>query len=205
MVMMTVKEIMSSPVNSIEFDKTAKEAAEYMSKTRRGFLVVTSKGRPVGVLSDSDMIKITAKDLKASAVKVKDIMSKPVVTVSPDDDVETALNKMKKSNIHRIPVLKGGKLVGIVSLTDLARKAPATKMATPQLQIKTPKTTTAESTTSELLELRLKMKEGTPEIREEFTSGICENCGNYSENLKLINDEWLCDDCKEDLEKESEE
>ena len=184
--MATVKEMMSSPVLSIDMDKTAKEAADYMSKNRRGFLVVTSRGKPVGVISESDLIRITAKDMKPSVVKIKDIMSKPVVTVSPSESVDTALNKMKKSNIHRLPVTDKGKIVGVISLTDIARKSKT-------------------QVSPDILELRRQMKEESPEIKEEFTSGICDNCENYSENLKHINDEWLCAECKEDLEREAEE
>src|SRR5438093_2538204 len=188
--MTLVKDIMSSPVYSIDVEKTAKDAAEIMAKTRRGFLIITSKGLPVGVISDSDLIKITAKDLKASTVNLNDVMSKPVITISPSEDIQAVVNKMKKSNIHRVPVMDKGKLVGVISLSDVARKVstrtvPSKTITAPAKAIDAkPK----EATPSELLELRLKMKEETPEIKEEFTSGICENCGIYSENLKNIND-----------------
>ncbi len=178
---LVVRDIMSSPVYSIDIEKTTKDAAEFMNKNRKGFLVITNKGKPAGVISDSDLIKVVARDLKGSLVKLKEAMSKPIVSVSPEDDIIEAVRKMKNSNVHRLPVLNGGKVVGIISLTDIARTTP--EMA-------------------ELLEYRLKMKEEPFEIKEEFTSGICENCGNFSDNLKNINDEWLCEDCKQELDQE---
>jgi formylmethanofuran dehydrogenase subunit E len=51
-----------------------------------------------------------------------------------------------------------------------------------------------------LLEYRLKMRERPFEIKEEFTSGICDSCGNYNDDLKNINDQWLCESCREEME-----
>jgi CBS domain-containing protein len=175
-----VKDVMSKPVITIEETKTAKDAGEIMKRTRKGCLIVTKKSKPVGIISDSDLIKkIVAKNIKASQVKLKDIMSKPLVTVGPEDDILVAVRKMKKNNIHRLPVVKKSKIVGLISLSDIAKTSPEML---------------------DLLEYRLKMKEMPFEIREEFTSGICDSCGNYSDDLKNINDKWLCETCREEAE-----
>ncbi len=175
-----VKDIMVSPVVTIEENKTAKEAGERMKKTRRGALIVTRKGKPIGIVTDSDLVrKVVARDLKASSIKVKDIMSKPLVTVRPKEDILEATRKMKKSNIKRLPVVEKGKLVGVISLTDIAKTSPEML---------------------DLLEYRIKMKETPFEIKEPKTAGLCENCGNYSENLTYVNDRWLCEECKDELE-----
>ena len=86
---------------------------------------------------------------------------------------------MKKSNIKRLPVVEKGKLVGVISLTDIAKTSPEML---------------------DLLEYRIKMKETPFEIKEPKTAGLCENCGNYSENLTYVNDRWLCEECKDELE-----
>ncbi len=177
---MLVKDIMSRPVVTIEEEKTAKNAGEIMRRTRKGCLVVTTKGKSIGILADSDLIKkVIAKNLKASEIKVKNIMTTPLVTVSPNDDILVAVRKMKKSNIHRLPVILDGKPVGVISLTDIARTSPEML---------------------DLLEYRLKMKETPFEIKEDRTSGICDSCGNYFTDLKNVNDQWLCEDCKEEME-----
>lgn len=175
-----VKDIMSKPVVTIDENKTAKDAGGLMKKTRRGCLIVTKNRRPIGIISDSDLIKrVVSTNKKASQIKLKNIMSKPLVIVKPDDDIIVAVRKMKKSNIHRLPVVIKGKIVGLLSLSDIARTSPEML---------------------DLLEYRLKMKEEPFEIREEFTSGVCESCGNYSEDLRKKLGSWACEDCREELE-----
>jgi CBS domain-containing protein len=175
-----VKDIMTKKVFVIDPNKTAKDAGILMKKIRRGCLVVTEDNRPIGIVTDSDLIrKIISNDLVASKIKVKDIMSKPLVTVEPDDDILVAVRKMRKSNIHRLPVISGEKLVGIISLRDIAVTSPEML---------------------DLLEYRLKMKEMPFEIKEEFTASTCDSCGNYSDRLKNVNGQWLCETCREELE-----
>lgn len=176
-----VKEIMSKPPITIDPNKSVRRAAILMKKNRKGFLVVTKKGKPVGVVSDSDLInKIIVKKKDAIKTKVKDIMGKPLITVSPGSDAMEAVEKMKKSNVHRLPVVRNGKVIGVLSLTDVAR-------ASPDMQY--------------LLEYRQKMKTSPIEIAEETTSGICDSCGNYSESLTRVSDgSWLCSHCQDEME-----
>jgi len=175
-----VKDVMSKPVVTIEESKTAKDAGEVMKKKRKGCLIITKNKKPIGLISDSDLIKrVIATNMKASQVKLSKIMSKPLVTVKPGDDILIAVRKMRKSNIHRLPVVENGKIVGLVSLSDIAKTSPEML---------------------DLLEYRLKMRETPFEIKEEFTSGICDSCGNYNEDLQSINGKWMCEDCREELE-----
>jgi CBS domain-containing protein len=175
-----VKDIMSKPVVTIDENKTARDAGKTMKKIRRGFLLITRKGKPVGVISDSDLIRhVVVADAKASQIKLKKIMTRPLITVRPEDDIIVAVRKMKKSNIHRLPVVsEDGKPVGVISLTDIARTSPEML---------------------DLLEYRLKMKETPFEIKEQFTSGICDSCLNYSDRLINHNDQWLCESCMDEL------
>lgn len=176
------KEIMSKPVYTIDINKTAQDAGKLMRKIRRGFLVVVKKKHPIGVISDSDIIQqVVAKNIKANQLKIKSLMSEPVVFAEPDEDILSVVRKMKKSNIHRLPVVDKGKVVGVISLTDIAHTSPEML---------------------DLLEYRLKMKEMPSEIKEELTSGICDSCDNYSEDLKMVDDKWLCEDCIEELKAE---
>lgn len=175
-----VKDVMSKPIITIEESKTAKEAGELMKKTRKGCLIITKNKKSVGIISDSDLIKrVISADKKASKIILKKIMSRPLVTVAPEDDILVAVRKMRNNNIHRLPVIEKGKVVGLISLSDIAKTSPEML---------------------DLLEYRLKMRESPLEIKEEFTSGICDSCGNYYEDLKKINDQWVCEDCGEEIE-----
>lgn len=177
-----VKDIMSKPVYKIDENKSVKDAAEVIKRTRRGFLVVVKGNKPVGVLSDSDIIRKTvAANKLPSKMKVKDVMTRYFVSISSDEDMLNAVRKMKKGNVHRLPVIDDGKLVGVLSLTDVARTSPEML---------------------DLLEHRLKMKEEPYEVKDEHTSGICDSCDNYSDDLKRVGDQWLCEDCSGDMQRE---
>ena len=174
-----VKDIMVKPM-SIDLNKTVKSAGLLMKKTRVGSLIVTKNNKPIGIITDSDIIKkIVAQDKKPSAIKIKDIMSAPLVVIPPNKTMLDATRKMKNNNIKRIPVVSKGKLVGIVTLSDIAKTSPEML---------------------DLLEYRLKMKEFPMEIKEEFTSGICDSCGSYSEHLENVEGKWFCESCKDELE-----
>jgi signal-transduction protein with cAMP-binding, CBS, and nucleotidyltransferase domain len=177
----SVKEMMSKPAIIIDYSKSARAAALLMKKKRKGFLVVVKGGKPIGVLSDSDLInKVIVKKRDASKTKVEEIMASPLITVSPEADAVGAVEKMKKSNIHRLPVVGKGKVIGVLSLTDIARASPDMH---------------------HLLEYRQEMKRNPIEIRETTTSGICESCANYSERLTHVHDgRWLCESCEDELE-----
>jgi CBS domain-containing protein len=177
-----VKDIMSKPVVKIEGTKTAKDAGLLMKKHRKGCLIITKKNNPIGIISDSDLIKkVIAADLKASKVKLSKIMSRPLVVIRPDEDVLIAARRMKSTHVHRLPVVENGKVVGLLSLSDIAKASP--EMIT-------------------LLESRLRMREEPFIIKEEFTAGICDSCGNYGDDLRYTNDQWSCEDCREEAEDE---
>lgn len=177
-----VKDIMSRPVLTIDLNSSVDRAGKMMAKARNDSIIIVKDKKPIGILTDSDLIKkVIAKNVKPSLIKVKNLMSEPLVSVTPETTILEASRKMKKSNIKRLPVISDGKLVGIISTTDIARTVP--EMV-------------------DMLEYKLKTKEFPAEIREEITSGICDNCDNYSGNLKNVNDQWLCEECREELKSE---
>jgi len=175
-----VKDIMSKKVVTIDFRKNIKTAGELMSKFRRGCLIVTKDDRAIGILTDSDLIKkLVSKNLKPSEVSVSKLMSKPLVSISPNLTALEASRIMKRNNIKRLPVVEKGRLTGIISVTDIAATSPEML---------------------DVLENRLRSREAEPEIKEETTSGICESCDNYSTDLKFVNEQWLCETCREEPE-----
>lgn len=175
-----VKNIMAKPVVAIDAEKTAKHAGELMRKTRKGALIVLKNNKPIGILTDSDLIKkVVAKNILPSKVKVKNIMSKPLIVVGPNEGISIATKKLKRSNIKRLPVVDKGKIIGIISLTDIAVTSPEM---------------------INILENRLKMKEEPFVIKEKFASGICDSCGEYDTDLKNSNEQWLCETCREEVE-----
>ena len=175
-----VKDVMVKPVLSIDFNKTAKNAGEILRRTRRDSLIVTKNGKPIGIVTDTDLIKkVVAKNSVPAKIRVKNIMSKPLVVISKENNILEATRKMKRNNIKRLAVVEKGRLIGIVSLSDIARNSPEV---------------------IDLLEFKLQTKEMPTTIREKSTSGICDNCGNYSSDLENVNDQWICESCREETD-----
>jgi len=172
-----VKNIMTRPVIQVNHDKTVQEAAKIMVKNRVGSIIVVKKNNPIGIITETDINKkIVAPGRDPKKIKAEQIMSSPMVFSSPNDDVLTTVEKMKKYKIKRIPVVDKGKIVGIVADTDIARASPDML---------------------DILNFRLKMREGEPSVAESLTSGLCESCGDYSDDLRFVDDQWVCERCRE--------
>jgi CBS-domain-containing membrane protein len=87
-----------------------------------GSLIVVDSGKPVGIVTERDMLsRVLTKPRVKTDTKVVDMMSKPIVTASPDMLAGDAAKLMIERNIKKLPVVENGKLMGLVSLTDLLR------------------------------------------------------------------------------------
>lgn len=123
--MLKVEDVMVEQVVTIEASKNAREAVRLMNKHEIGCLVVTMKEKPVGIVTERDFLKrVLAKSKNPQNVKIREIMSAPLMTAEPDMDVEDATKFMFRMNIKKLPIIKGQKLVGLVTFTDLVRFQP---------------------------------------------------------------------------------
>ena len=117
-----VRDIMTKQIVMIDHDKSALEAAMIMAEKGISSVFVVRNGDPVGIVSERDFIKkICAKELPIAQVKIGDIMSKILTTADPEMPIEVAVQRMVNHNIRRLPIMEDGKLVGIITVTDLAR------------------------------------------------------------------------------------
>jgi acetoin utilization protein AcuB len=137
---MKVSEIMTKQVYSIGSDSSLKECAEILKKCQSNGLVVVDRGKTVGVITKADVFKailprypdiiederhmadfeyIEERVHKLFELKVSEIMGSPVITVSSDMPIIRAGSLMIVRRIKQVPVVDGGKLVGIVTLTDI--------------------------------------------------------------------------------------
>ncbi len=122
---MKVRELMSRDVDSIPPDATLEQAAQKMAGTELGSLPVLVRGKPVGVITDRDIVvRALAEGLKPSETKVESVMTSEVVQCREDDDVEKAAGLMAEAHLRRILVVNGAdELTGIVALGDIALEA----------------------------------------------------------------------------------
>jgi len=115
-----VRDIMQKNVIAIQEDKSALDAAKLISEKDISFLVIVKDGKPIGVITEKDFVrKIAAQDKQASLIPLSEIMSYKFRWVEPSTEIEDAVQKMLNHNIRRLIVLEDGKLVGVITQTDL--------------------------------------------------------------------------------------
>ncbi|WP_391204837.1 CBS domain-containing protein [Psychrobacillus sp. L4] len=119
---MNVKDVMSKEVVTCNPQDYVNEVADQMRTLDIGCLPVLSNKKLVGMITDRDIVtRSVAKDAKS---KVENVMTKSVISVSPDDSTEEASIIMARNQVRRLPVVENSELVGFVSLADLAFPFP---------------------------------------------------------------------------------
>lgn len=118
---MKIKDIMTREVCLVEPDQTIRDAAKRMADLDIGLLPVGENDRLVGMISDRDIALRAIAAGKGAETKIRDVMTRDVRYCYEDHDVEDVAQNMAEQQLRRLPVLDRGKrLVGIVSLADLA-------------------------------------------------------------------------------------
>jgi CBS domain-containing protein len=117
----SVREMMTSNPTSIDASKPVADAARIMRDEDVGSLPVSEQGRLIGVITDRDIVIRVIAEGRDDAASVADVVSRNPVTVSPDADLDEALELMARHQIRRLPVVEEDRLVGIVAQADVAR------------------------------------------------------------------------------------
>ena len=118
--MAKVRDIMQKNVITIESGKKTLDAAIILKEKEISFLVVVNESKPVGIVSERDIIrKIVADNKDAAVTSLEAIMSKKFKWVEPNSSIESAVQKMLNNNIRRLVVLENDKLAGVITQTDL--------------------------------------------------------------------------------------
>ena len=117
-----VRDIMTKHVVTIDENRTALEAAKIMTEKGISSLIVLKDQNPVGIVTERDFVKkICIKELKISHIKVNEVMSKIRTFADPDIPIEVAVQRMVNHKIRRLPIMETGQVVGIITVTDLAK------------------------------------------------------------------------------------
>ena len=113
---------MTKKVITVTSNQTVTVAAKEMTKNNISCLVVAESKKPTGIITQKDILtKVIAMDKDPTKVKVKDIATLKIVTINSDENVAQASNLMALAKIKQLPVLKNGKLNGIITSTDIMR------------------------------------------------------------------------------------
>lgn len=125
------RDIMTPDPASCQPDQTAMEVAQLMRARNVGSVPVVENRDTmvlVGIITDRDLtIKVIAGGRDPETTSVRDVMSPDPITCAPDDDISRALETMARSQVRRLPVVEGRRLIGIIALADIATRlhAPA--------------------------------------------------------------------------------
>lgn len=179
-----VKDIMSSPVKTVFEKDTVEQVAKLMTANDLGSIIVTDvEGNPVGIITERDVVKrVAAKNRLSREVMAKEAMSYPVLTIDPEVDIKEAAESMRDHKIRRLVVMEKGKMIGIISSKDIVGITPAL------IEIISEKT----RITHHLLTSR----------RGFISTGYCDNCRQWSDSLIEVDGNFLCEECRIELEAE---
>ena len=116
-----IREVMTESVVKLPSSASLFQAARQMRDADVGSVIVEDEGRVVGLVTDRDLVvRALADGLDPETTPLSEVASTHLVTVSPEDDMDLAIELMIERSLRRVPVLERGKIVGIVSLGDLA-------------------------------------------------------------------------------------
>jgi CBS domain-containing protein len=179
-----VKEAMKTNLLMAEATETVLEAAKLMKKRRLGNVIIVEKKQPIGILTESDILKkVVAEGKNPKDVLVGEVMSTPIIVIDPYVTLEEAMKTMGKCNVRRLPVIENDELIGIITQKDISRMSPI-----------------LHEISREWYDITVSDES---HLKKQIFSGKCEDCGTLSANLKNVDGRLLCDDCIDALNYET--
>lgn len=176
-----VGDIMSTNLLTVGRKDNLQKASKMM-KDYRIEAVLVSGGKKticVGILTAKDIIyKVVAIGKDVKNTRVEDVMTKKLITITPKMTIEDAAMLMKKNDIRRLPVVneKNNEIVGIITESDISRISPEVHNL--------------------IIERKIAFRDFAPREKSD-NGGVCESCGDFSDNLVVVNSELLCENCRE--------
>ena len=120
-----VRDVMVREVVTVDENASVKEAVDILNEFQIGSIIVLENGKAKGIITERDFLRrVIAEAKDVMNTKVKEIMTTPLVVVEPGMDLEEAVKLMFQNKIKKLAVVDANKLVGIVTLTDIARVEP---------------------------------------------------------------------------------
>jgi len=92
-----------------------------MSKLNIGCVIVTDKNKPVGIVTERDFVTRIASEGRPLFTEIYEVMSLPLITISPEETIWEASEMMKEQSIHKLPVKENGQIMGIITTTDIVK------------------------------------------------------------------------------------
>ncbi|MHA1131173.1 MAG: CBS domain-containing protein [Candidatus Helarchaeota archaeon] len=173
-----VKDIMNTNVEVLPATGNAQNAAKIMREKEIGSIVIVDPknyNQPIGIITERDMNnRIVAENKLASKIKCDEIMSRPVLSISPETQVTDAMHQMATQHIKRLIVMQNQEMVGIISQSDILEIAPYM---------------------IEILQDMTKILNEKNKV--EYIAGYCQVCENWSDLLIERDGIFRCPECLE--------
>lgn len=180
-----VRDVMNSPVISGSEEETADRLAGKMAKYSIGSIVISDGEDVKGIVTDGDLVsKVVAKNLLPSSVKAREVMSSPLQTIDSEKDVTEAARMMRRLGVKRLGVTYKGKVVGIVSMSDILG-------VTPEI--------------IDIISEKARILSGGSAQRSSGVSGYCDLCNQWSDSLLEIDGKFICEECRSDQGKREDD
>ncbi len=182
-----VSDIMTRQLISVKPDTSLMECAKILVKKKIGSLLLTEGPKLLGLVSSQDILWAIVKKSKQdlSKIKASEISPRKVVTIKPEATLEDAVKKIKKFKFEKIPVVKNGEAVGIITLGDIVNFYPEINLQFREMDLIKEETE------------KLKRLESAKE-RVAVRDGICEECGSRGP-LYRVNGMLICASCMSDV------
>lgn len=183
MAQILISDIMTREPKSVSPDTNLLECAKRILKNRIGSLLLVENKQLKGIITTHDILWAIVKKSKEdlSKIKASDIAPRKLITIQPDSTIEDAVKRIKKFKFHRLPVVKNGEVLGLVTLRDILGFYPELNAELRQV----------ESIREETEKLK---RLGGAKERVVIQDGVCEECGArgalYRENGLL-----MCSSC----------
>ena len=156
-------------------DTTLIDCAKKMLDEKVGSLIIKDKKKVVGIVTEKDFVeRVVAKNIDAKSTKVRNIMSREIISINPDADISEAIKKMTQKNVRRMPVVDSNEIIGLLTIKDILAVEP-------QLF-------------NNFLD-KLDIREHK-NIMLNTIQGTCTNCKSYGEVTRSGRNNWLCEACK---------
>jgi CBS domain-containing protein len=120
-----VRDVMTKDIRVVRPDTSIKEVVATMNKFGIGSIIIVQGDRPVGIITERDILRrLVEPCLAPETLTARQIMTSPLLSISETASIEEAAKLMARKHIKRLPVMDNGKLVGIITYTDIVSKVP---------------------------------------------------------------------------------
>jgi len=178
-----VSDIMTRQITSVNPDTNLLECARIMVRKRSSSLLLIKDKLLKGFISTEDILWAIVKKSKEdlSKIKASDISPRKIVTIQPDATIDEAVSRIKRFKFHRLPVVKNGEVIGLITMRDILNFYPELNTQLKEVQAVREETE------------KMRRLEGAKE-RIIFRDGICEECGSR-DMLYRVNGVLVCASC----------